>query len=361
VIVRIRVATRADEPALRALSAAVAMPGGIAIAFEREPDYFLACSTLGEPFDVLVGEDDGGAIVAVGCRATRSVALGGRTTSVWTIGHLRIAPGARGRWLAAGARWFREREEPGRIGFALIARGNPRARGALVGARPPGGLRVERVDGVTTHALLVHRIRVRAPAGVEVRAASAADEAAVLDFWRREGPRRNFFPFTAAGEMGGATLRGLAWSDVWLAERAGEPIGTIAVWDRSAYVQEVVVGYGAALRCARIPWNAFASIGGGPRLPRLGEAIPLACAARFCVQGDDPRVAASLLRAALAQAWRSGIGFLMVASTDRDPLRRVVARFLHVPYRSDLHALAWGAEIPREVHDRVAYVEIAAT
>jgi hypothetical protein len=358
----LRLATPADEASLRRLSAGVAMPGGVAIRFARDPDYFLANTILGDSCEVLVAEAaDDGHLLGVVCRARRRVYLGGRASHVAYVGHLRIAPEGRGgSLLARGARWLREHSRPDELHLGVIAAENPRAAGALVGHRPPAGAKVVCLTGLTTCALLVRRVPPRCVAGLRVAAAARGDHARVLDFWAREGGRRELFPVTDPEDFGGVALRGLGGEDLLLAWRGTELVGSVAVWDQSSFKQEIVAAFSPRLRRLAPIYQLLARLVGAPPLTPPGAAIPLACAARLCVAGDDPVVLRALLRAALRRAQVQGQAFLMVGVADGDPIGRVVKRFWHIPYRSALYALAWDHDPARDfVGDRPLYIEIA--
>jgi hypothetical protein len=372
----VRLATRDDEPDIRALVGSVAMPGDVAIRFEREPDYFLGATIMGDPCDVVVGRQRcDGALVGLACRAAHDAYVAGAPTRGGYIGQIRIAEGARGRGLVArGARLLRERTPEGMLAFGVIARENRRAAGALVGARLPGGLRAARVAGLTTCAIVLWgRAARRAPGpahggvasrpahgGVDVRSADATTLTDALAFWHAQGPRRQFFPLTTLADFeGGRALRGLRPEDVFLAWCGDRIVGTMALWEQSAYKQDVVHAYGPVLRRLRPAYDLAARLLGARPLTPPGEPIALAFAARVCVADDDPSVMRALLRAVAADAHARGLAFLMVGLADDDPLLSVVRRHPHITYRSDLYALSWTDDPLARLDGRVPYVEIA--
>ena len=359
----VRLATREDEPEIRALVGSVAMPGDVAIRFEREPDYFLGATIMGDPCDVVVGRRrDDGKLVGLACRAEQERYVAGEPTRIGYIGQIRIADGARGRGLVArGARLLRERTPAGMLAFGVIARENPRAAGALVGARLPGGLRAARVAGLTTCAIVLWGRGWRpARGGVDIRRADATTLADALTFWHAHGPRRQFFPRTTRADFdGGEALRSLHPEDVFLARRGDRVVGTMALWEQSAYKQDVVHAYRARLRRQRPAYDLAARLLGARPLTPPGEPIALAFAARVCVADDDPGVMRALLRAVTAEAHARGLAFLMVGLADDDPLLSVVRRQPHITYRSDLFALSWTDDPLARLDDRVPYVEIA--
>jgi hypothetical protein len=358
----IRLATPADEPDIRALVGSVAMPGDVAVRFAREPDYFCGTTIMGDPCDVLVGRRmPDGALAGIACRAERQAFVSGVESPLGYIGQIRIAEEFRGRWLVPrGARFMRELSPPGLLYFGVIARENPRAAGALVGVRPPAGIRAVRVSGITTCAIVLRRRRaVRAP-GVTVRPASAETLPDVVAFLRAEGARRQFFPAYTLGDFtGGTALRGLVAEDVLVARRTDRIVGVIAVWDQSAYKQDVVAAYGPALRRARPLYDLAARAVGARPLTPPGEAIPLAFAACVCVADDDPDVMRMLVSAATRAAYEGGKAYLMVGLADADPLLAAARAFVHFTYRSDLYALSFDDDPAARLDGRVPYIEIA--
>jgi len=358
----VRLATPADEPALRARVGSVAMPGAVAVRFAREPDYFLGTTIMGDPCDVVVArERGGGALVGIACRAERAAFVNGAVERVGYVGQIRVAEGYRGAGLLArGARLLRARTPPGQLAFGVLARENPRAIGALVGARPPGGVRATRLSGLTTCALLLRPRRPAPAPGVEVRPADAALLPDLVAFLRAEGARRQLFPAYALEDFtGGAALRGLAPEDVQVAWRGGRIVGTLAVWDQSGFKQDVVAGYGPRLRRWKPLLDAAARLVGARPLTPPGAAIPLAFAALLRVADDDPGVFRALLDAASEAARARGLAFLMVGLADVDPLLPGARRRWHVPYRSDLYALSWTDDPAARLDGRVPQIEIA--
>ena len=360
----VALATRADEPEIRALVASVAMPGSVAIRFEREPDYLLGTSVMGDPCDVVVvREAASGRLAGVGCRGERRVFVDGREARVGYLGGIRVAPGHRGRWLLAYAsRWLAGEGRTSIPYFGVVARDNPRARDLLVGRRAPRApdpLRVVRLAGLTSCSILLRPSRVRRPPGVAVGPATASELPEVIAFLRREGARRQLYPAYRERDLVDGTLRDLAVGDIAVARRRGEIVGTLAAWDQSGFKQDVVDGYGPTLRRLRPAYDLAARLLGAQPLTRPGEAVPLALGACLAVAGDDPDLFDALLDAAGESARHRGKAYLMLGLADEDPLLARLRRRLSVRYRSDLYSLAWPPAEPIAA-GRVPYIEIAA-
>lgn len=358
----IRLATPADEPDIRRLVGSTPMPGAVTVRFEREPDYFLGTTIMGDPCDVIVGRHlSDGALAGMACRAERRSFVNGAEITTGYLGQIRIAEGYRGNWLIQrGARLARELSPPGMVYLGVIARENPRARGALIERRPPGGLRAVRLSGLTTCAILVRDHAPRPVSGIRVGPASEAMLPQVVAFLRGHGTSRQLYPaYTLDDLTGGARMRGLAAHDVMIAHRGDAILGVMAAWDQMAYKQDVVEAYGPALARLRPAYDAAARLLGMQPLTAPGRAMPLSFAACIAVTDDDPHVMRALVGACVRRAHERGHAYLMVGLADADPLLPVVRRWPHVTYRSDVYAFSWDTDPAEALDGRLPYVEVA--
>lgn len=351
-----------DEPAIRALIGSVAMPGAVAVRFAREPDYFLGASIMGDPCDVLVARHQpGGELAGIACRAESKAFINGAEEKLGYIGQIRIAPEYRGRWLVnMGAEMFREASQAGLLYFGVIASDNPRARLLLAGTRPPAGLHVRHISGITTCAILLRPVRERRLPGIEVTSGTPETLQEIVNFLRENGPGRQFFPaYSLEDFTGGSRLRGLSPEDIFVARRGGEIAGVMAVWDQAAYKQDIIDSYGPTLRRLRPVYDLLARLLRASPLTPPGEIMPLAFASCIRVAGDDPAVMRALLQASVKNAYARGKAYLMLGLADGDPLLPIVKHTLHVTYHSDLYALSWSDGVVDRVDGRVPYIEIA--
>lgn len=353
-----------DDAGLRRLLATNPVSGKVRVTFEREPDYFAACPTMGRFQQVLVArERETGALAGVACRATRPLFVNGEVREVGYLGQLRVDRRFRGRWLLSGGfEALGQLHADGRTAFYLttIIEKNSVARGLLVERPRPRFPRYQSLATIRTLALRVRRSRTTTPAGI----APARPEqlAEVAAFLRTEGAHRQFFPVLEEGDfLAGGTTPGLSAGDVFLSRGPAGLRGVLALWDQSAFKQTVVLGYDRGLAVARPVVNAWQAVTGGPRLPAVGEPIRHAYAAFFCVVNDVPECFGSLLDAALAAAARRGLDYVMVGLTEGDPLLPEACRRPHVAYPSELFAVAWpdGEGAVAALDGRVPHVEIA--
>ncbi len=368
------VAGPADEPEIRRLVGATPMPGSVAIRFEREPDYFLGCSIMGDPCDVLIARHvPDGQLAGMLCRAERPAFVNGRETRIGYIGQIRAAPRFAGRWLLQrGLPLFRRRSPPGMPYFGVMARENPRARGAFFGPRRAGGFGATRLAGWTTSALILRaadgpppglpgRHRGTAMTRLTVARGSVGTIEEIVGFLRRIGSTRQLYPAYRVDDfVGGVRTRGLALEDLLVARRAGAIVGVLGMWDQSTFKQDVVASLGPALRRVAPAYDLGARLIGARPLPRPGAMIQAGFACFVAVEGDDPAVLQALVHEARGLAWRRGLTYLTIGLADRDPLLAAVRRSLAITYRSDLFLLSWDPAGPAARLDaRVPYIEIA--
>jgi hypothetical protein len=139
------------------------------------------------------------------------------------------------------------------------------------------------------------------------------------------------------------TSAGLGAED-FLVLREGERVGAcVAIWDQRKSRQTVVRGYRAPLGLLRPLVNLTAPLAGLPVLPPSGQPLAQAFLSHLSCDGDDPGAMARLLRAALAEARRRGLGQLLLGLADGHPLlpgARALRR--HLSYRSDMYSVHWG-------------------
>ncbi len=362
--ISVHLAGPADDAAIRLLMRRQPMPGRVTVAFEREPSFSPGCAVTGEDCQVLVARSDRGEIVGVACRSQRNVFVNGREQRLGYLGQLRVDERFRGRWLVSrGFSLLRElhTESPVPAYLAAIVGGNSQATGVLVEKRRRLFPEFHSVADYCTLAIDTHRHRPPLPCDAQIAHAVSGDMAAIADFLRTHGRRRQFFPVWTERALRGLSAYGLHPQDFIVARRGGQMIGIIALWDQSAYKQTVVRGYSGWLKLAAPIWNSGAPLLRRGPLPRPGEALSSAYAALICIKDDDVAVFASLLREVYTLAQARGIRYLMAGLDARDPLLPAAKFYSHIFYPSRLYLAEWsdGGHLHEQLEQRPAYVDIA--
>ncbi len=358
--------TPADDPAIRRLLANNPVPGQVTLTYEREPDYFLGCGTMGRFCQVLVARHQAsGQIAGVATRTTRPLFVNGQVEEVGYIGQLRVDEGFRGRWLvSAGFRFLHQLHADGRVtGYiTTIIEGNVQAQGILVKRARRHFPVYREVDRLCTLAIILRRPK-KLPSPYEISRGSVTDLRAIVAFLRQYGPARQFFPVYGEADFHNSpTTLGFRLDDFILARRHGQIVGVIGLWDQSSYKQTVVQAYHGSLRWLRPFYNLGARLVGAQPLLPPGQAIHFAYASFICVADNDPDIFRVLLRQVYNLAAERGYAYLMVGLSSRDPLLAVARRYVHIPYYSRLYTVCWKGEekFHEKLDKRIPYIEIAA-
>ena len=305
------VADHSDDAAIRRLLAHNPMPGAVTAAFEREPDYFLGEGAMGERCLALKAIDTGsGDLAAVICIASAQRFVGGGSGSVGYIGQLRIDTRYRGYLMAMRANaYVRSIASTGwpEIWFTVLADQNPEAL-AIFARRPrPSFPSLQRVSGFRTLGIPTRPARKKERRDPEIRGGGDVGLAAIVEFLRRHGSRREFFPVYDEGDFGGSgRTPGFAVEDFLVACDDRGIAGVCGVWDQSSFKQTAVHGYRGLLRRTRPLLNPFAPLTGLGRLPPKGDRLRSASLSFLAVRDDDLEVFRRLLLAAIDSAHRQG-------------------------------------------------------
>ncbi|HXF60572.1 MAG TPA: hypothetical protein VNK95_03075 [Caldilineaceae bacterium] len=368
-------ATPADDPALRRILR-TAMPGTIALSFEREPCYFQAAALEGPFHQTMVGRAScDGAVVGMGSRGVRLRMVNGKPMPVGAMSLLRVDPAfawgaALPKVLSAGFGFYRQLHADGRTPFYLVSilEGN-RAAERLLAAGLPGWPRLRPLGRWLTFALPVGRPRPipPLPPGWQLEPARPEWLGEIADCLARAAAQRQLAPLWQPGDLASpAHTPGLSIEDFWVVRRGDEVAGCAARWDQQAYKQTVVRGYSRALRWARPLVNLQARLRGAPPLPPVGGRVRHTFLSCLAVAPGDPawarQASAALLAAVYNAASAAGDHYLMVGLADGDPLAAHLTRvYRPILLPSRLYLAHWedGASAAAAVDGRPLGVEVA--
>lgn len=304
----VRLATPADDAALRSLVARVPMAGSPRIAQEREPSFF-ALPKLSGAFDTYVVEQDG-RVVGCGTHTVRDAWVDGRLERVGHVGDLRLEPHLRGRSIVramANVGLERSRKAHGATlsTMAAMASNRKARRAARQGETlDAGGYRMVNVPW-------------RARPGDGRAVAATEDDLGEVAALLEDVQRGRLFGWHADERTLRRRVRdwpGLAASDFLLVrDDGGELVGCAAAWDPHPVRQTRVQAWGPLL-------GAYRPVA-RPRLPPAGGVLRIPYLTHLAVRGDDPRVLRSLVLGALARPRSEPAHALAVMVPEGSPLR----------------------------------------
>lgn len=326
-----REARPSDDPQLTQL-VSTPLPGGLQLAFCREPSYLKACAECGPPRRVLVAAD-GEEILGLCSAFRRPFWCHSKVQNLWIVSDFRARPSAAGRGIT-GRGWTALRDilggEPALI--SLLDE-NPRSR-RLFSKPRPGWPRLHPIIDLQTHIspLLSWPDPPSLPE-VSARAVSAQQASA---FFQEEGAKEDLFPVIESTDFG--TILGSSEHLLGVFEH-DRLVGCAGLWDPSDHRQVKVHGYGGMFAQAH-RWTRKLSPKMG--LPEPGTNVPVSFVCPLLCQ--DPEHFRTLLAALRTEARRAGSQFLIWCrgggGTSRwfDPFR--------FSYPSALYQLLWDDDAP---------------
>ncbi len=368
----LRLAAPADDPALRRLLRDNPMPGSIALTYEREPDYFIAAAMEGTLSQTIVQVNDAtGTLLGMGARIIRPLFLNGEVKDVGYMSHLRadlnhswgLSPA---RQLSRAFGRFRELHTDGRVPFylmSIIADNLPARR--LLTSGLPGLPHAHTYARMYTYAVSPRRPRAEIPLpnGMRLQSGKSASVDEIIACLQRNAQRRQFSPYwTSANLFSSTQTPNLHPEDFFLAMSGSRVVGCLALWDQTPFKQTVVRGYSGEMRRRRPLINLLARFMDVPYLPPVGASLSSCFVSHVAVDNDDPRLFASLLRAAYNETLRRGFNSFMLGLAETNSLRPLLTKsYLHLTYPSQIYLMAWddGLEAISRVDSRIPGLEIA--
>ena len=378
-----------DDPALRQLLANSAMPGRITVTFEREPNYFLGCGTMGHFWQVVIARHQpSGELAGVLCRGVRPYFVNGQPTDLGYIGQIRIAEKYRSLWLLQrGLGYFRSLHADGRAlaYWGVISDENAIARGVLVERRRGSFPTAHQLARIYTLGIILRAGAYSRPlkhAGPafpgQIERGSPQTLPEIVAFLRREGARKQLFPAyaledfdTANDPKGGGSTYAFNVNDFLVARQQGQIVGVVGLWDQASFKQTVVQAYDRSLRLLRPFYNLGARLLGAQPLPGTGQHIHSAYASFICIEGQAAHdltetgaaAWAALLQAVCRLAAERRYAHLMLGLAEGDPLLPIARQYPHIAYHSQLYLGYWTepgqAGLYSQLDGRIPYTEIA--
>lgn len=351
--VEFRLATRADDAAIRAFLRGQSMDGPMRLAVATEPSFWNA--VLGERAEVLIARDLAaqgvqGSIAGLGVRTLRTVLVQGGPVRAAHLSLLRIAPAFRRRrdFLRLGYTLLGQLQarDPADITFTAILSHNHAAR-RLLEAGLRGLPTYTPVTHVRTFTFGTRRLR-RIDAPPAGAAGPAIDDPpAVLAFLRD-----HFATVDGAPCLDGSALHGrpspmsaghVRWEDFRVVRRNGQISAAAALWDQRPFRQVLVTGYALPLGLARPFLNACRALTGHAPLPAPGKPLALGYVSHLACPCSPEGLAAFplLLKELATRAADRGMDYLVLSLAAGHPLAAAAARHASHQIGSLLYSVRW--------------------
>ena len=359
----IALADRRDDAELRALLRENPMVGSMQVTFEREPDFFAACSIRGDLCQVGIARDlNSGRILGLGTRSISGAFLNGRPAPFGWLSDLRLDPAHRGGTLVArGYRFLRELHADAKAPLygTVIFHDNLTALRTTATAR--AGLPVYHDLGIL-HCPGINLRRRKPPVKADCTIARGSREMLpeIVACLNRNNARKQFAPLHDVESFAqGHRWRDFKPSDFYVALRKNKITGVLGRWDQTAFKQTRIISYGNRLRWLVPAANAMHALLGAPAFPKPGEYVPFFCISFIAIDHDDVNVFRALLRQLYNDALPSRFHYAMVGLHERDPLLPALKQYSLTPFAGRLFAVCFpdGESAFRSLDCRVPYVE----
>ncbi|MBN1760786.1 MAG: hypothetical protein JW863_20825 [Chitinispirillaceae bacterium] len=357
-----RLAVRTDDAALRDLLRRSAMPGGIRVAYTREPDYFAGASVMATQAQTLVYETEG-RIKAMACRKIIPMYINGEARDFGYLGGFRIDPAARnGIITGRGYRALRGLHADGRAPAYLstIVSSNRFARGYLTSKR--AGLPTYKDIGEYQVYTVLCKKRKPRPRGVDIVRGNRIPLHEIVSFLAENGSQRQFYPVYDVSDFSGPRTGGFRRDDFFVAVRNSRILGVVGAWDQSAYRQYRIDGYEGWIGLLRPLLNRLLRMRGFALLPEPGSSLRGCIVSFLGVRNQDTGVLRDLLDALHTHAVTGGYTAFSIGFHECDALRESVRSFPAVRYTSRMYLVYWedGAQFAHTCSNgRVPHLEPA--
>jgi hypothetical protein len=342
-----RLARASDDVAVRSLLRENGMPSWVEITIEREPSFFAGADWLGREW-AAVGED-GSDIVGLYTAALRPAHVNGHEERLGYLGGLRVDRRHRHR-----IRHLRDGYDSIRAlapaqgtlpwWFTVIAEGNVAAR-RLVEAGLPGLPAYCWQGDYATFVLPASRGR-RLGLWRTARHDEGAD---IVSLHNRQAARYQCSPVLDV-----ATVERIGLDRFLVYERDGQMLGTVALWDQSAFKQVVARRYRRPLGALLPAYNLYARLNRQVPLPTVGRALGQTFLAFLALADEAAPGIEALLRDALSHC-RTPVAALGLHA--RHPWAQILGGFRPIRYPARVYAVSFGAPVeldPRPVQPEAA-------
>lgn len=360
--ITVRLGTPADNPKIHDLISKITMPGPAEMCFQRQPDFFIGAKVIGDEFVLAVADDSERPEVLAGLTVIsgRDLYISGQKRRVYYSGDTRVDPYYRRRGIASQM-FVAQKEYRSTTDLlqGIVIKDNVAPLEAAKNAADGVLFDYWVSHTIETSFIFTRKIKPRIPAGVEIRAATAADVPAMQAFFDREAPRRNGYPCYEFAKVlaNDPYYAGISIGDYALAFKGGQLIGILGSWNQKAYKQTRVMGFKAPIGLIRPLYNLYASIAGGFRLPPVGGVLNYLTLHTTLVANDDKDVFRALIDWIMANQGQK-YDALACGITHGDPLVEVPRGYKRQKLFSSHFWLSYGDDPRPSIDDRPLFVEL---
>lgn len=366
-MIKFRAATKADDNNIKTFLDNYPSEGSVQIHLKRDSSFFDSIEVLGKnEYVLLLEDDDHSQLGGVGLYSEKDCYLNGQLTTIGYLSDLRLDPRFRNRgYLARGYKRIKEHVATRSIPFSLttIMADNDSALELLTSRRANLPI-YQQIATYETIFLGTKRNFWTKKCDLEVSRLKIDEIDEVVNFLSSVGSKRQFFPKYSKEDIlqNEGMLRGLNYSDIFVARMKGEIVGTLALWNQMPFRRWVIKKYDRKVALFRFFYNIYARLFRTLLFPRMGEAVEYRNLSMIAIKDDSVDIFESIL----AHIWDSdenidNLDLIMCGLASNDPLKQV----LDVPghrFKSRVLIVHWdiNADHFDTLGDRIPFFELGS-
>lgn len=303
-----RLANRADNEQLIAITAASGMPGETPLRIERQPDFFALLEQRGESKVFIAVEDD--AIIGVICVSSQQVYVAGSLLPLQYIGDFKVAASHRNRGI--GLELCNQLADDlirtnCDLAFLNVSKGNTRPlsffrnRPGVPDFSDIGQFKIYQFLG--RRKTVVHR---------EMEIVASPPTMELINF---------LAPYYAKYELGPPIGAGhLQNTSIYVMRDNGDIVAAICLADTMGVKQNIVTRLSWKMRLVLRCINSISKIAGISKMPVLNQPVKMIYIKYLAVNGSDKRLVRLLVNHARNLAYKTGYSFASIGLHEKDPL-----------------------------------------
>lgn len=337
--------------------------GSVQVHLRRGKSFFDSIEVFGDHSEVLLLEDEKeNCLDGVGIYSERNAFVNGCSARLGFLSDLRLSERVQKRgYLARGYREIKKIMSRGEAPFSIttIMAGNEDAEKVLTSKRA-GLPHYNRLEGYRT-LFLGTRHNFFKKGDELVRRALPSDLEQLIEFYKRVGSERQFFPHLSADDFHNESgvLRELSISDVFIALDNDRIVGAVSLWDQMNFRQWYIAHYDKKVAVFRFFYNIYALLRGAPFFPAKKKKVNYKILSHYCIAENNANIFSSILHHIWSEKGAvTGLDLVMCGVTESDPLAAIFNFPLH-QFKSSVYLVSWSdVEIP--IDSRLPYVELGA-
>ncbi len=356
--------TKDEEVAIKQFYHEIPTAGNMNFSLEREPDIFAALEVEGFNAEIIVVKDTSNNQLACAAVKSRKVSYkNGLPTWVGYLSGLRVGEKYRNSFaLGRLFKYFNDVFETDRCTFYLTSVFEDNIHAANILTSKKANIPIfEPFCNFRTFVFKPQSPKRIQTTDFQIRRANINDLTTIVSFLNNYGQQRQFFPKYEISDFNQneGILKNLKINDIALAFRGNNLVGTMALWNQTAFRQWKIHSYSKWFRFFRRAINLLARMKRMPEFPKAGNVIDYNYLSLIAIADSNPQIF-DLLLTELSQHV-SAKSYFTIGFTSEDVLFQHFP-IQHITLKSRIYIvyLRKDTELIRNIDKQLSYIELAS-